>query len=76
MAAVGLDNNTALVFDPSGSSQQTTLNGHDGLVRAVAFSKDGSLLATGARDSTLILWKGTSLIKKKQAGVAYPRPCI
>jgi len=67
MAAVGLDNNTALVFDPSGSSQQT-LNGHDGLVRAVAFSKDGSLLATGARDSTLILWKGTTLIKKNRLG--------
>jgi len=33
-----------------------TLKGHAGEVRAVQFSPEGSILATGSRDGTLILW--------------------
>jgi WD40 repeat protein len=62
MAAIGLDNNSVQLADASGST--TTLTGHSGLVRTVAFSKDGSTVATGARDSALIIWKGTTQVKK------------
>ncbi len=37
-------------------SDQLTLRGHGGLIRCVAFSRDGRLLATAARDSTARIW--------------------
>nr|WP_263970418.1 WD40 repeat domain-containing protein [Pseudanabaena sp. PCC 6802] len=39
----------------------TFLPGHDGEVRAIAFSRDGKWLASGSWDKTLILWDLTSL---------------
>jgi WD40 repeat protein len=54
-----------LVYDLNNPTQQPhTLTGHDGLVRSVVFSDDGSLLATGARDSSVILWRNHSMTKK------------
>jgi WD40 repeat protein len=39
------------------------LQGHLGFVRAVAFSDDASIVATGARDSAVIIWKNYSQLK-------------
>jgi WD40 repeat protein/energy-coupling factor transporter ATP-binding protein EcfA2 len=63
-AAVGLDNNSVLIYDLKNPSQPQSLSGHEGLVRAVVFSDNGSLIATGARDSSVILWKNYSQVKK------------
>jgi hypothetical protein len=63
-AALGLDNNAIAVFDLRSSGVPAILSGHTGLVRAVAFSGDGGTLATGGRDSTVMIWNGRTLIQK------------
>jgi WD40 repeat protein len=40
-----------------------TLTGHDGLVRAVAFSPDGKRIATCAGDATMKVWDATTGIE-------------
>lgn len=61
--AAGLENNAVAVFDLNNPLPKM-LTGHEGFVRAVAFNKDASLIATGGRDSTLIIWKNNTLNKK------------
>ena len=56
-AAVGTDNNDVYFYDTRSPDRPHVLAGHNGLVRAVAFSGDASLLATGGRDSSVIIWK-------------------
>lgn len=64
-AAVGLENFSVLIYDLKNSARQPhTLIGHAGLVRSVVFSDDGSLIASGARDSAVIIWKNNILTKK------------
>lgn len=46
----------AIVWDMATVAQQTLLSGHQGLIRAIAFSPDGATLATGADDGTLRFW--------------------
>ena len=42
-----------------------TLRGHRDVVMSVAYSPDGSLIATGSRDGTIRLWDGTTGKEKK-----------
>ncbi len=64
-AAIGFENFSALIYDLKNPSQQPhTLSGHDGLIRSIVFSEDGSLIATGARDSSVIIWKNYTMTKK------------
>ena len=50
----------AIVWDMATVAQQAMLSGHQGLIRAIAFSPDGATLATGAEDGTLRFWDANS----------------
>jgi|GEM_PF-3185588 len=68
MLATGSDDNTIKIWTlretPGEDSAQKldislhkTINGHDGWVRTVAFSRDGKMLASGSFDNTVKIWK-------------------
>ena len=64
-AAVGRDNYALAIYEVSKPTQAVrTLSGHSGLIRAAVFSDDASLIATGARDSSVIIWKNFTLDKR------------
>jgi WD40 repeat protein len=54
--ASGTLDGTVKVWDPLEQRAIATLTGHEGIVRACAFSPDGSLLLSGSDDGTLRLW--------------------
>jgi WD40 repeat protein len=47
---------TVLLFDVPKNREQAVLDGHKGLVRALAFAPSGRLLATGSQDQTVRFW--------------------
>jgi WD40 repeat protein/energy-coupling factor transporter ATP-binding protein EcfA2 len=57
IAAIGTDNNIVAIYDVNNPGQARLLIGHTGLVRAVAFTNDVTTIATGGRDSSVIIWK-------------------
>src|SRR5262249_53526423 len=46
--------------DPATGRRLGRLTGHNDNVRALAFSPDGKLLASGSDDGTIVLWKPAS----------------
>lgn len=60
------------LWDPAGQTGQSTLPGHDGQVRALAFSPDGDLLASGGFDGAAVIWEmasGSELLRVAGAPV-------
>lgn len=60
--ATGSSDKLVKIWDPSGLSIKQSFSGHTGSVRAVAFSPDGTILASGSTDHSARLWdlsKGT-----------------
>ena len=51
----GRDGAVRLV-DPSSGESKNELKGHIGSVRSIAFSPDGSSLASGSEDHSVLLW--------------------
>ncbi len=45
------------LYDAATLTKRTVLRGHSGLVRALQFSHDGRLLATGSNDHTAMTWE-------------------
>ena len=63
--AIGLENNKLLVYDLTNPAQPPSiLVGHNGLVRAFVVSADGNMLVSGARDSSVIIWKNNTIDKR------------
>lgn len=54
--ASGGEDGTVRIWDPKLGKCVRVLEGHDGPVRAVGFSSDGTLLASGSEDATVLLW--------------------
>jgi len=54
--AVGLQLGDIVILDAITGTSTSTLPGHTDLVRSLAFSRDGALLASGSSDKTIRLW--------------------
>jgi WD40 repeat protein len=57
--AVGGSDGTIHVHDLFDGHELIKLEGHRGAVRSLAYSRDGSLLASGGADTTVLLWDAT-----------------
>lgn len=57
--AVGVQNKIVLLRTEDGALLRE-LNGHDGIVSALAFSSDGAWLVSGASDKTVRVWRSTT----------------
>ncbi len=64
----------AIVWDLSNVAQQAVLSGHQGLIRALAFSPDGSQVVSGADDGMLRFWDASS--GAQRAAVAIDAPIV
>jgi WD40 repeat protein len=60
----------AVLWDVKSKSQRHTLEGHDGPVTSLAFTKDGKTLVTGGEDMKVKFWDVTT--GKEQASTDFP----
>jgi WD40 repeat protein len=51
-----LTGDDVVLFDTATGRPTRSMKGHKGGILAIAFSPDGRLLATGSRDTTVLIW--------------------
>lgn len=66
----GSSDSTMKIFDLRKGSLLYSLYGHEGIVQAVNFSKDGTLFATGGTDCNLILWDSNLIDPEQEAEIS------
>ena len=54
--ATGGDDRSVIIWEIATGKARRTLKDHDLAVTALAFSPDGSLLASGAGNTSVVLW--------------------
>ena len=54
--AVGHSDGAIVLWSAKDGTERTTFQGHKGAVTALAFDADDARLASGARDTTVIVW--------------------
>ncbi|KAI2764691.1 hypothetical protein DTO012A8_9515 [Penicillium roqueforti] len=54
------DDNTVRIWDPATSQYKLTLEGHSCSVRSIAWTQDGSRLASASDDNTVKIWDPTT----------------
>lgn len=63
-ALIGKNDFKAVVYDLKSGGQGKQLTGQQGLIRTAAFSDDGNTIATGGRDSAVIVYKNYQQVRK------------
>ena len=58
--------NLIQLWDVDTGTDMGTLSGHAGEIETLAFSHDGTMLASGSRDGTVLLWDWEEIIAKKR----------
>ena len=54
---IGADRNQVKIYDPTSGNLIESLDGHQKDVTAIAFSKDGKHIASGAQDGSIMIWE-------------------
>lgn len=54
--ATGHADGSIRIWDCDRGTCETTLNGHKGAVSVLRYSRSGSLLASGSKDTRIIIW--------------------
>ena len=54
--ASGYADGSIRIWDTVKGTCETTLNGHKGATTALRYNKTGSLLASGSKDTDVIIW--------------------
>ena len=64
------ENSDVVLYDSATLTERRRLGAHSGLVRSLQFSHDGSLLASGSADHTVVVWDVTTASRRPPAGRA------
>jgi WD40 repeat protein len=63
--ALGAEDGTVRLMDTASMRVETTLRGHDSVVRAIAFSPDGKLMVSASQNGAVLLWDAVRGVRRR-----------